>query len=153
MCWWDSFFSPLSPDSVPLCLSCFLDYTGFQCMNSTAFKLPDLNTGLEHTTWQKRGSAGVNHFAPYCAVKWRRPWMRGHSHFFSASHLLFMNTLPHDWKSLNDIIDSRTLQKTSITHKCWFLYKSLLTLSVLTGLPWFCLTAIMCYSLWLMTFI
>lgn len=40
---------------LPLPLSCFLDYAGFQCMNSTALKLPDLNTGLEHTTWQNRG--------------------------------------------------------------------------------------------------
>lgn len=79
--------------SLSLSLSCFLDYTGLRCINSTAFKLPDLNTGLEYTTWQKRGRAGVNHFILYCAVKWRRPWISGHSHFFSTSHLLFMNKL------------------------------------------------------------
>lgn len=44
----------------------------FQSMRSTASKLPDLNTGLVHTTWQKRGRSWVDCIMIYCVVKWRR---------------------------------------------------------------------------------
>lgn len=86
-------FSLPLPLSFCLCLSAASWITPvFSPWTNTAFKLPDLNTGLEHTTWQNRGGTGVNHFRLYCAVKWRRPCICGHSHFLSTSHLLFMNT-------------------------------------------------------------
>lgn len=70
-----SFFSSFPRFCLCLSLSCFLYYTGLLCMNSRAFKPPDLNTGLDHTTWQKKGGrTSVNHFM-HCAIKWRRPWI------------------------------------------------------------------------------
>lgn len=45
----------------------------FQPMNSSVLKLPDLNSGLEHTTWHNRGGTRVNPSRHHCAVKWRRP--------------------------------------------------------------------------------
>lgn len=87
--------SPLFPRfCLCLSLSCFLYYTGLLCMNSRAFKPPDLNTGLDHTTWQKKGGrTSVNHFMLHAlcykmeAALDKKPLL-----LYFPSHLSFMNT-------------------------------------------------------------
>lgn len=102
MCWRGSFFPLSPPDSLslalPLSLSCFLNHTGFSEHEQHSLQAPGFKywVGRYHVA-KKRGGTGVNHFMLYCAVKWRRPCISGHSHFFSTSHLLFMKT-SHDCK-------------------------------------------------------
>lgn len=48
-------FLSLSPR---VALSCFLVITGLQGIGSPDFKQADLNTGMEHTTKQKKGGEG-----------------------------------------------------------------------------------------------
>lgn len=124
------FFLPLSPRfSLSPSLSCFLYYTGFLCMNSTAFKLPDLNTWMDQTTWQKKerkkrgGRTRVNHFMLYCVIKWRRPWITGHSHFSSPPS-------SHSWTqgfshlmTVNDVMNTGIKEIQEMKTKCCFFTK------------------------------